>query len=74
MILMVTLSVVSNRPLSHVLCPTELKKLLTQGSVIKDLLWLANDIAYFDSKWGLLDPVSVSISFEEEYYYVIPIL
>ena len=71
MILMVTLSVVSNRPLSH---PTELKNLLTQGSVIKDLLWLANDIAYFDSKWGLLDPVSVSISFEEEYYYVIPIL
>lgn len=36
-------------------------------SHVKDLLWLANDIAYFDSKWGLLDPVSVSISFEEEY-------
>ena len=52
---------------------TELKNPLTQGSILKGLLWLANDIAYCDSKWGLLDPVNVSISFNEEYRYVIQV-
>ena len=51
---------------------TELKNPLTQGSVINGLLWLANDIAYFDSEWGLLDPVSVTIRYEEDYHYVVP--
>lgn len=41
---------------------TECKNPFAQGSVKSGLLWLANDIAYFDTKWGLLDPVSVEIN------------
>ena len=41
---------------------TECKNPFAQGSVKSGLLWLANDIAYFDTKWGLLDPVAVEIN------------
>lgn len=40
---------------------TEMKNPLTQGSVKAGFLWLANDIACIDMKWGLLDQVSVTI-------------
>ena len=46
---------------------TELKNPLKQGSVGKGLLWAANDIAYFDSEWGLLDPVAVTITYRRNY-------
>ena len=41
---------------------TEFKNPFTQGSVKAGFLWLANDIAYIDTKWGLLDPVYVEIN------------
>lgn len=40
---------------------TEFKNPFTQSSFKAGFLWLANDIAYIDTKWGLLDPVSVEI-------------
>ena len=46
---------------------TEFKNPFKQGSVVKGLLWLANDIAYFDTEWGLLDPVGVSITYKKNY-------
>ena len=33
---------------------------------LRDNLWAANDIAYIDTKWGLLDPVSVKISYVDD--------
>ena len=32
----------------------------------KGFLWLANDIAYMDQKWGLLDPVGVEITYTKK--------
>ena len=46
---------------------TELKNPLKQDSVGKGLLWAANDIAYLDSEWGLLNPVSVTITYIKNY-------
>ncbi len=46
---------------------TEFKNPFKQGSVVKGLLWLANDIAYFDTEWGLLDPVGVTIKYNKYY-------
>ncbi|MBE6947495.1 MAG: hypothetical protein E7454_04515 [Ruminococcaceae bacterium] len=40
---------------------TEFKNPFTQGNLKSAFLWAMNDIAYIDSKWGLLDPVSVEI-------------
>lgn len=40
---------------------TECKNPFTQGSLKAGLLWLANDIAYIDTEWGLLDSVNVEI-------------
>ena len=38
-----------------------------QDSIVKGILWAANDIAYFDAKWGLLDRVEVKIKFSNFY-------
>ena len=38
-----------------------------QGTVLKGLLWAANDIAYYDTEWGLLDPVEVKIIYDKVY-------
>ncbi len=46
---------------------TEFKNPFTQGSVLKGMLWAANDIAYFDTKWGLLDNVGVVIKYNRNY-------
>lgn len=46
---------------------TEFKNPFKQGSVVKGLLWLANDVAYFDTEWGLLDPVGVTIKYNKYY-------
>ena len=46
---------------------TECKNPFKQDSALKGLLWLANDIAYFDTEWGLLDPVGVSITYKKNY-------
>ena len=40
---------------------TEFKNPFTQGNLKSAFLWAMNDIAYIDSKWGLLDPVKVKI-------------
>lgn len=46
---------------------TEFVNPLSQDSVVKGILWAANDIAYFDTKWGLLDSVDVKIKFSNFY-------
>ena len=46
---------------------TEFVNPLSQDSVVKGILWAANDIAYFDTKWGLLDSVDVKIKFSDFY-------
>ncbi len=46
---------------------TEFVNPLSQDSVVKGILWAANDIAYFDTKWGLLDSVDVKIRFSDFY-------
>lgn len=53
---------------------TEFVNPFNQSSLIEGILWAANDIAYIDTKWGLLDPVSVKISYVEEFSYAVPIL
>ena len=40
---------------------TEFKDPFKQDSLKEAFLWLANDIAYIDTAWGLLDPVRVTI-------------
>ena len=40
---------------------TEYKNPFSQGSFKAGFLWFANDIAYIDTAWGLLDPVAVEI-------------
>ena len=46
---------------------TEFKNPFKQESIKKGLLWFANDIAYYDTKWGLLDPVDVSITYQKKF-------
>lgn len=46
---------------------TELKNPFKQDSIMKGFLWLANDIAYMDQKWGLLDSVGVEITYTKKY-------
>ena len=46
---------------------TELVNPFKQDSVIKAVLWGANDIAYFDTKLGFLDSVDVRIEFNDFY-------
>ncbi len=46
---------------------TDFKNPLKQGSVIKGALWTVNNVAYYDQKWGLLDPVGVEITYSKEY-------
>ena len=46
---------------------TELKNPFKQDSIMKGFLWAANDIAYMDEKWGLLDPVGVEITYTKKY-------
>ena len=46
---------------------TEFVNPLRQDSVVKGVLWAANDVAYFDTKWGLLDSVDVKIKFSDLY-------
>ena len=40
---------------------TEFKNPLTQKSLKSSILWIANDVAYIDSAWNLIDPVEVEI-------------
>ena len=40
---------------------TEFKNPFAQESFVEGLLWLANDFAYIDTAWGLLDSVEVTI-------------
>jgi len=46
---------------------TEFVNPLSQDSVVKGILWAANDIAYYDTKWGLLDSVDIKIRFSDFY-------
>ena len=46
---------------------TQFKNPFRQGSVLKGFLWTANDIAYYDTEWGLLDPVGVNITYGKIY-------
>ena len=46
---------------------TEFKNPFMQGSVLKGFLWAANDIAYIDTEWGLLDNVKVDIKYSNSY-------
>lgn len=46
---------------------TQFKNPFKQGSILKGLLWAANDIAYFDTEWGLLDSVGVKITYKRNY-------
>ncbi len=46
---------------------TEFKNPFNQNSTLKSILWAANDIAYYDSKWGLLDEVDVTIDYNNWY-------
>ena len=46
---------------------TEKKNVFEQEGVKKKLLWLANNIAAYDTDWGLLDNVTVKISFKNIY-------
>ena len=46
---------------------TEFKNPFKQGTILKGLLWAANDIAYFDTEWGLLDSVNVDITYQKKY-------
>ena len=46
---------------------TEFKNPFKQGSILKGFLWAANDIAYFDTEWGLLEPVNVEISYNLDF-------
>ena len=46
---------------------TEFKNPFKQGSILKGFLWAANDIAYFDTEWGLLDSVNVVIKYSNSY-------
>ena len=40
---------------------TEYKNPLTQKNLKSSILWIANDVAYIDSAWNLIDPVEVEI-------------
>ncbi len=44
---------------------TEFKNPFKQGTILKGLLWAANDIAYFDTEWGLLDSVDIDLPMKE---------
>lgn len=46
---------------------TQLINPFTQDSVLEGILWAANDVAYFDTKWGLLDNVDLEIKFSDFY-------
>ena len=46
---------------------TEFKNPIKQGSILKGFLWAANDIAYIDTEWGLLDNVKVIIEYSNSY-------
>ncbi len=46
---------------------TKLVNPLNQGSMKEGFLWLANDLAVFDSKLGLLDEVGVEITYTKKY-------
>ncbi len=46
---------------------TEFVNPLKQDSIVRGILWAANDIAYFDTKWGLLDSVDVKVTFNDFY-------
>lgn len=46
---------------------TEFKNPFKQGSILKGFLWAANDIAYIDTEWGLLDNVKVIIKYSNYY-------
>lgn len=38
-----------------------------EDSLLKGLLWTANNVAYYDQKWGLLDPVKVEITYTKKF-------
>ena len=46
---------------------TEFKNPFNQGSLKKNFLWLANDLALVDSKLGILDTVGVEITYTKKY-------
>ncbi len=46
---------------------TEFKNPFKQGSFLRGFLWAANDIAYFDTEWELLDPVDVKITYTKRF-------
>lgn len=46
---------------------TECVNPFKQDSIVRGILWAANDIAYYDTKWGLLDSVDVKIKFSDFY-------
>ena len=46
---------------------TEFEDPRNQDSIKSALLWTANDIAYLDTEWGLLDPVDVIITYSRNY-------
>lgn len=46
---------------------TELVNPFNKGSLKKNFLWLANDLAAIDSKFGFLDEVGVEITYNKKY-------
>ena len=46
---------------------TEFKNPFKQDSVTEGFLWAANDLAYWDSNLGILDPVGVEITYTKKY-------
>lgn len=46
---------------------TQLKNPFLEDSLLKGLLWTANNVAYYDQKWGLLDPVKVEITYTKKF-------